>query len=176
MQALHAASIQQPSNGDWFMDTGTNTHVTSDEGNLPTYCSSSLHNSSDIVVCNGSTLPVLGMGSTTINSPSARFIFSNVLHDRGGVPDLSVSGDNFDLVGGDPHDPTMTSESRSANAIAEPILDSYRPCWHKISPIMKINSIAQSRTNKNLRRAILISLEGGVLNHRGQHVFVRVLV
>ena len=30
--------------------------------------------------------------------------------DRGGVPDLSVSGDNFDLVEGDPHDPTTTSE------------------------------------------------------------------
>jgi hypothetical protein len=30
--------------------------------------------------------------------------------DRGGVPDLSVSGDNFDLVVVDPHDPTTTSE------------------------------------------------------------------
>jgi hypothetical protein len=30
--------------------------------------------------------------------------------DRGGVPDLSVSGDNFDLVEVDPHDPTTTSE------------------------------------------------------------------
>jgi hypothetical protein len=30
--------------------------------------------------------------------------------DRVGVPDLSVSGDNFDLVEGDPHDPTTTSE------------------------------------------------------------------
>jgi hypothetical protein len=36
------------------------------------------------------------------------------------VPDLSVSGDSFDLVGDDPHDPTTTSETRSANAIAEP--------------------------------------------------------
>jgi hypothetical protein len=32
--------------------------------------------------------------------------------DRVGVPDLSVSGDNFDLVEDDPHDPTMTSESK----------------------------------------------------------------
>ena len=30
--------------------------------------------------------------------------------DRGGVPDLSVSGDRFDLVEVDPHDPTTTSE------------------------------------------------------------------
>jgi hypothetical protein len=31
-------------------------------------------------------------------------------HDRVGVPDLSVSGDNFDLVEDDPHDPTTMSE------------------------------------------------------------------
>jgi hypothetical protein len=30
--------------------------------------------------------------------------------DRAGVPDLSVSGDNSDLVQVDPHDPTTTSE------------------------------------------------------------------
>ena len=30
--------------------------------------------------------------------------------DRAGVPDLSVSGDKFDLVEDDPHDPTTTSE------------------------------------------------------------------
>jgi hypothetical protein len=45
--------------------------------------------------------------------------------DRGGVPDLSVSGDSFDLVGDDPHDPTTKSETRSAIAIAEPSPDGY---------------------------------------------------
>jgi hypothetical protein len=30
--------------------------------------------------------------------------------DRAGVPDLSVSGDNSDLVEVDPHDPTTMSE------------------------------------------------------------------
>nr|CAB3503877.1 unnamed protein product [Digitaria exilis] len=30
-----------------------------------------------------------------------------------GLPDLSVSGDNFDLVEGDPHDPTTTSETEA---------------------------------------------------------------
>ena len=30
--------------------------------------------------------------------------------DRAGVPDLSVSGDKFDLVEVDPHDPTTTSK------------------------------------------------------------------
>jgi hypothetical protein len=64
--------------------------------------------------------------------------------DRGGVPDLSVSGDSFDRVGDDPHDPTTTSETRSANAIAEPTPDGYRPCRCKIGLITKINSCAQS--------------------------------
>jgi hypothetical protein len=64
------------------------------------------------------------------------------------VPDLSVSGDNFDLVGGDPHDPTTTSETRSANAIAEPTPDGYRPFWRKISLITNINSCAQSKNKQ----------------------------
>jgi hypothetical protein len=34
----------------------------------------------------------------------------HTIGDRDGVPDLSVSGDNFDLVVVDPHDPTTTSE------------------------------------------------------------------
>jgi hypothetical protein len=65
---------------------------------------------------------------------------ATTLLDRGEVPDLLVSGGNFDLVGGDPHDPTTTSETRSANAIS-----GYRPCWRKISLITKINSYAQSK-------------------------------
>ena len=33
--------------------------------------------------------------------------------DRVGVLDLSVSGDKFDLVEDDPHDPTTTSEPKA---------------------------------------------------------------
>jgi transposase InsO family protein len=80
MHALHAASLQQPSSGEWFMDTGASTHMTGDQGNLPIYCSSSLHDPSHIIVGNGSTVPVLGTGTTTIHSPNARFILSNILH------------------------------------------------------------------------------------------------
>jgi hypothetical protein len=72
----------------------------------------------------------------------------NMMYDRGGVPDLSVSGDKSDLVVVDPHDPTTTSETRSANAIAEPTPDGYRPCWCKISLITKINSCAQSKNEQ----------------------------
>jgi hypothetical protein len=37
-------------------------------------------------------------------------ITSSMQCDRAGVPDLSVSGDNSDLVEVDPHDPTTMSE------------------------------------------------------------------
>jgi hypothetical protein len=75
--------------------------------------------------------------------------------DRGEVPDLSVSGDSFDLVGDDPHDLTTTSETRSANAIAEPTPDSYRPCRRKISLITKINSCAQSKNEQESKASNL---------------------
>jgi hypothetical protein len=68
--------------------------------------------------------------------------------DKGGVPDLSVSGDKSDLVVVDPHDPTTTSETQSANAIAEPTPDGYQPCRHKISLITKINSCTQMKNQQ----------------------------
>jgi hypothetical protein len=71
------------------------------------------------------------------------------------VPDLSVSGDNFDLVVIDPHDPTMTSETRSANAIAEPTPDCYQPYRHKIILITKINSCTQSKNEQEFEASNL---------------------
>jgi hypothetical protein len=68
--------------------------------------------------------------------------------DSGGVPDLSVSGDKSDLVVVDPHDPTTTSKTRSANAIAEPTPDGYQPCRRKIRLITKINSCTQSKNQQ----------------------------
>jgi hypothetical protein len=89
------------------MDSGASTHMTSDQGILPTYFSSSLHNSSNIVVGNGSTLPVLGMGSTYINSPNARFVLSNVLHTPHLIKNLisvrKFTRDNACLVEFDPN-------------------------------------------------------------------------
>jgi hypothetical protein len=61
------------------------------------------------------------------------------------VPDLSVSGDKFDFVVVDPHDPTTTSKLESTNAIAEPTPDGYKPCRCKVSLIMKIVSCTQSK-------------------------------
>ena len=49
-------------------------------------------------------LVVLGLGNLCANNTLRNKT------DRAGVPDLSVSGDKFDLVEVDPHDPTTTSE------------------------------------------------------------------
>jgi hypothetical protein len=81
LAALNAASIQQPSANDaWFMDTGASSHMTGDQGNLPLYCRSSPHNSSHIVVGNGSTIPILGKGTTALPTPTQNFLLHNVLH------------------------------------------------------------------------------------------------
>jgi hypothetical protein len=76
--------------------------------------------------------PVVGAAPVAGAAPAGVAVFSRgvglIPLDRGEVPDLSVSGDNFDLVGGDPHDLTTSIETRSANAIAEPTPDGYRPC------------------------------------------------
>ena len=67
------------------------------------------------------------------------------LRDRGGVPDLSVSGDNFDFGGSRPSRSDYDERTRSANAIAEPTPCGYRPCGCKISLITKINPCTQSK-------------------------------
>jgi hypothetical protein len=88
----------------------------------------------------------LSFHTKTISIRDAEKVYSDI--DRGGVPDLSVSGDKSDLVVVDPHDPTTTSKTRSANAIAEPTPDGYQPCRRKISLITKINSCTQSKNEQ----------------------------
>jgi hypothetical protein len=102
---------------------------------------------------------VVGAAPVAGAAPAGVAVFSRgvglIPLDRGEVPDLSVSGDNFDLVGGDPHDLTTSIETRSANAIAEPTPDGYRPCYRKISLIMKINSCAQSKNEQESKASNL---------------------
>jgi hypothetical protein len=77
VQALQVASLQQATNhGDWYMDS----HMTRDQGNLTTYFSSLVHDSSQVVVVNDSHLPILGTGSTHIRAPHINFLLSSVLH------------------------------------------------------------------------------------------------
>jgi hypothetical protein len=80
LQALHNASqSQQQHQNDWFLDTGASGHMTSDTCNFTHYCPS-VHDNFCIIIGNGSTLSVLGCGSTTIHNSNHSFHLSNVLH------------------------------------------------------------------------------------------------
>lgn len=81
IQALHAATLpQQTPPTDWFMDTGSSGHMTGNTGNIHKYCPSLVHDSSRVIVGNGSTLPILATGSATIQTPHAKFHLSDILH------------------------------------------------------------------------------------------------
>jgi hypothetical protein len=66
------------------MDSGASSHMTGDQGNLTSYFPSLSHNPSQIVVGNGSRLPILGTCSTHIRAPNINFLLASVLH----TPDL----------------------------------------------------------------------------------------
>jgi hypothetical protein len=74
--------------------------------------------------------------------------------DRAGVPDLSVSGDNFNLVEDDPHNPTMTTkpeapmQSLNQLPIVTNLVDA-RSAWSRRS-----FPVRNRRTNKKEMRAI----------------------
>jgi hypothetical protein len=75
--------------------------------------------------------------------------------DRGGVPDLSVSGDKSDFGRRRPSQSDYDEQARSANAITELTPCSYRPCWSKFVLIMKINSCAQSTNDQEVKASNL---------------------
>jgi hypothetical protein len=94
--------------------------------------------------------------------------------DRGEVPDLLVSGDNFDWVVVDPHDPTTMSEPEAPMQSLNQLpmvtnLAGTRSAWSRRSIPAR-----NRRTNKKKTRAILLSLEGGVLNYTRQRRLARV--
>jgi hypothetical protein len=89
VQALQVASLQQSYNqGDRYMDSGTSSHMTGDQGTLTKYLPSLLHDYSQVVVGNGSRLPILGIGSTHLRAPNINFLLASVLHTHALVSNL----------------------------------------------------------------------------------------
>jgi hypothetical protein len=107
IQALQAASLQQSNNqGDWYMDSGASSHMTSDQGNLTKYFPSLSHDSSPIVVGTGSRLPILGIGYTHLRAPNINFLLAYVLHTPSLVSNLiyvhNFTRDNWYSIEFDP--------------------------------------------------------------------------
>lgn len=75
--ALNTMTLQQPE-ANWYMDSGASSHLSSSSGNL-----SSIHNPSNshsnIIVGNGSYLPISCSGYTSFPNPTRPLHLSNVL-------------------------------------------------------------------------------------------------
>lgn len=85
--ALQAVSLHQPDN-DWFLDTGATSHMTGHFGNISQYRSLSPQYSSHVIVGNGSTIPISGTGSSTLQTSSSSFLLKNILHTPNLVKNL----------------------------------------------------------------------------------------
>jgi hypothetical protein len=75
--ALNTLNLAQP-DPSWYMDTGATSHMTSSQGNLSSYFKLSKNNK--IIVGNGHSVPIYGLGSTQLETPHPPFVLNNVLH------------------------------------------------------------------------------------------------
>jgi hypothetical protein len=153
----HWSATHQPSN-----PKHTNTHSGNLHGLLPVLHRSDrcLRRSDRWHRSDRWTEPVRPVATT-----AAQQMFQRA-SNRGGVLGLSVSGDNFDLVVVDPHDPTIRARLPMQSLNQLPMVTNLagaRSAWSRRSI-----PVRNRRTNKNLKWAILISLEGGVCNTRRQ--------
>ncbi|XP_074267321.1 uncharacterized protein LOC141590649 [Silene latifolia] len=74
---MQTMSLQQPDD-NYYMDTGASSHMTSNNGTLSSY--SFLRDKRHIVVGNGSLIPIVGHGNSSLPSPHNSLILRNVLH------------------------------------------------------------------------------------------------
>jgi hypothetical protein len=105
LQALQAASLQQPSNqADWYMDSGASSHMTGDQGNLTSYFPSLSHDTSQIVV--DLVCPFLAMVAHISELPLLTSYWPYVLHTPSLVSNLisvrKFTKDNWCSVKFDP--------------------------------------------------------------------------
>jgi hypothetical protein len=83
MQAL-LATPQQTTDPNWYPDSGTTHHVTSDLANLNVLVDE--YQGSELIrVGNSTSLPIHHIGTTQLSTPTTTFRLNNVLH----VPDIS---------------------------------------------------------------------------------------
>lgn len=75
--AMHTLGLN-PTDPNWYMDTGATSHMTSEQGKLSSYFN--LSNNRGIVVGNGHSIPIRGYGHTNLSSPNPPLALKNVLH------------------------------------------------------------------------------------------------
>jgi len=75
--ACHTLNLAQP-NLSWYMDTGATSHMTSSQGNLPSYFNLSKNNG--IIVENGQSIPIRGFDSANLSPPHPPLVLKNAFH------------------------------------------------------------------------------------------------
>jgi hypothetical protein len=75
--AFNTLQLSQP-DPSWYMDTGATSHMTSSSGNLSSYFK--LSNNHKIIVGNGHSVPIQGLGKTQLENPHPPLVLNNVLH------------------------------------------------------------------------------------------------
>lgn len=68
----------RPPDNSCYMDTGSNSHLTNDPGNISHI--SHLSNQHSIQVGNGTNIPSLGRGFVTLSFPNHSYYLHNVFH------------------------------------------------------------------------------------------------
>ncbi|KAI3815032.1 hypothetical protein L1987_14684 [Smallanthus sonchifolius] len=76
-QALYTMSLNPPDT-PWAMDSGATTHMTNQPGNFTSYFNTGNHR--NIIVGNGTTVPVVGQGNQTLPPPFPPLKLTNVLY------------------------------------------------------------------------------------------------
>ncbi|XP_071687222.1 uncharacterized protein [Rutidosis leptorrhynchoides] len=87
--AMHTMTLNPPDD-NWYLDTGTMSYMTNNQGNLLFYYPSTM--TKHIIVGNGHGLPIHGFGHTCLNlPPSDNLHLKNVLHSPPLIKNL-ISG------------------------------------------------------------------------------------
>jgi hypothetical protein len=72
-------TLQRPPSTEWYMDTGAETHMTSNSSNHCVSQPPSFSTPSNIIVGDGSLLPITSTGSVNFPAPSGFLRLNNVL-------------------------------------------------------------------------------------------------
>lgn len=76
-QAFHTMALHPPDQ-TWYADTGATSHMTHNSGNFTSYVNNGPFR--NVIVGNGSTIPIRGIGQQTLPYPFPPLLLKNVLH------------------------------------------------------------------------------------------------
>ena len=81
----HVATVNTSTSSNWLLDSRASHHVTADLANLSHH--KPYDGTNDIVIGDGTGLPIYCTSSTTLSTPSDTFFLSNVLY----VPTIKIN-------------------------------------------------------------------------------------